>query len=370
MATLSVEDKIQKARTKLVIMHPFFATLALRLDMVESADVETMATDGKNIYYNRAFVESMTDAEVQGVIAHEALHPGFLHHTRQGSRDQQKWNMAADYAINPIIEEAGMVLPEGCLVDAQYADKSAEEIYTLLPDPPKNGAGSGGRSWNIGGVMPASGDKEEIAEMEQEWKQTLAQAAHVAKMAGNLPASLQRFIDDTLATVTPWRDMLWSYLTEKVPDDSSFSRPNRRWIAQGIYLPSTIYTVTGDMAVMVDTSGSIGQHELNIFGAEINGIHQQIKPRKTYVIYCDAAINRVDEFEADDEITLTLCGGGGTDFRPPFDWLNSRGIVPHAAVYLTDGYGPFPEEQKYPVVWAINNRNVTPPFGAHVQIEE
>ena len=368
---LSVADKIQKARTQLVIGHPFFAALALRLNMVETDTVETMATDGKNIYYNPKFVESMTDAEVQGVIAHEALHPGFLHHTRMGSRDHQKWNMAADYAINPIIIEAGMALPADCLNDAKYKDKSAEEIYTMIPDPPKQpGGGSGSGKWNIGGVMPSNASSEEIAEMEADWKGALAQAAHVAKMAGNLPGSLQRLIDNTLAAVTPWRDMLWSYLTEKTPDDSSFSRPNRRWIAQGIYLPSTIYTVTGDLAVMIDTSGSIGQHELDIFGAEVRGIHQQIKPRKTYVIYCDAAINRVDEFEPDDELTLTLCGGGGTDFRPPFAWLESKGITPHAAVYLTDGYGPFPEEQRYPVVWAINNKNVEPPFGAYVQIDE
>lgn len=382
---LTIDERIQKARMRLVMYHPFFATLALRLVMVEDAKIagDTMCTDGKHIFYNPEFVSNITDDELMGVIAHEALHPGFLHHTRMGARDHDKWNQAADYAINPIITEAGMALPEGCLNDPKYADKSAEEIYTLLPDPPPNGGGSNGKQkWNIGRMMPPPGSgggsgedgsgasQEEIRMAEQEWKDAMAQALHAGKLAGNMPASLQRQIESLLQPSTNWRETLQSYLTEKKPDDVSFSRPNRRFIHQGIYLPSTVYDVTGELVIGVDTSGSIGQRELDLFGAEVNAIHHLIKPTKTIVIYCDAAINRIDEFGEGDDVVLTLCGGGGTDFRPPFDYLKQKQITPHAFVYLTDGYGPFPEEQHYPVVWAINNEQVDPPFGVTVRIKE
>lgn len=376
MAKMTVDERLQKARTQLVIGHPFFATLALNLKMVERKENNpTMCTDGKHIFYNPEFVDTISDAELMGVIAHEALHPGFLHHTRIGSRDPRKWNMAADHAINPIIIEAGMQLPADCLNDPKYKDMSAEQIYTLLEDDDqddgKGGNGNGNEAWNIGSIEPAEGQSEEERKLsEQEWKQNLAAAAHIAKMAGNLPGSIERMIDSTLATDTPWRDMLWSYLTEKTPDDVSFSRPNRRFVWQGTYLPSTVFTVTGELVVMVDTSGSIGQHELDIFGAEVNGIHSGIRPTRTIVIYCDSNINRVDEFAPEDEVVLKLCGGGGTDFRPPFEYLKEKSIRPHAAVYLTDGYGPFPEEPDYPVVWAINNDNVEPPFGRFVRIKE
>lgn len=376
---MNVSDRIQKARMRLVLTYPFFATLALRLVMVEDASKgDTMCTDGKHIFYNPAFVESISDDELVGVIAHEALHPGFLHHTRMAARDHEKWNMAADYAINPIITESGMFLPEGCLNDPQYSGLCAEDIYTRLPDPPKgDGKGGGGnQKWNIGGMLPPTNedgspmDKEEVQAMEQNWKEAMAQAAHIAKMQGRLPASLERLIDGLMQPSTNWREQLQSYLTEKKPADTSFSRPNRRYISQGIYLPSTIYEVTGELVVMVDTSGSIGQRELDIFGSEINSIHHTIKPTKTIIIYCDAAVNRVDEFVEGDEIVLKLVGGGGTSFRPPFQWLKQHGITPHAAVYLTDGYGDFPEEQQFPVVWAINNTNIDPPFGHVVRIQE
>lgn len=379
MSTMSVADRIQKARMRLVLSYPFFATLALRLPMVEDASKgDTMCTDGRNIYYNPAFVESISDDELIGVIAHEALHPGFLHHTRMASRDHEKWNMAADYAINPIITEAGMFLPDGCLNDPQYSGLCAEDIYTRLPDNPSGGGGGGNsnQKWNIGGMIPPTNpdgsplDKEEQESIERGWKEAMAQAAHIAKMQGRLPASLERLIDNLMQTSTNWREQLQSYLTEKKPADTSFSRPNRRYVASGIYLPSTVYEVTGELAIMIDTSGSIGQRELDIFGAEVNNIHHTIKPTKTIVIYCDAAVNRVDEFGEGDDVVLTLCGGGGTNFNPPFNWLRDRGITPHAAVYLTDGYGDFPDEQPYPVVWAINNTNVDPPFGQVVRIDE
>jgi len=166
-----------------------------------------------------------------------------------------------------------------------------------------------------------------------------------------------------------WRAILRRFMTEKAQDDFSWTRGNRRFVAQGLYLPSRISEGTGEIAVAIDTSGSIGQKELDAFGSEVQGIIKDARPSKIYVIYCDAEINHVDVFTPDDEVKFKLHGGGGTDFHPPFRWLEENQIVPKCFVYLTDGYGPFPEEPGYPAMWAINNNQVTPPWGEHFVME-
>ena len=369
MDTLTVEDKLSRARTKLVLEHPFFACIALRLILKEKADLNppTMATDGRYCYYSREFVESLTAEEVQGVLAHEALHPAMLHHLRRGDRDPNKWNMAADYAINPIIIEAGMVLPKEALLNPKYNGMSAEEIYALLPK------GQPAKWLDIGSLLdPSSESGAELSPQEREqlageWKQIIAEAARQARLAGKMPGSLSRMCDEVLKTVTPWRDLMASYLTEKRPDASSFKRPNRRFIQRGLYLPTITTSPTGDLVVVIDTSGSIGEAELLVFGGELRGIHTQIRPSHTYVIYCDTAVQTVDEFEPEDDVVIRAVGGGGTSFKPPFNYVRDNGIEPHALVYLTDGYGDFPEEPDYPTVWALTS-DVVPPFGKALKI--
>ena len=126
-----LERKLTKARTQLLLNQPFFGSLCLRLKLVPG-DVPTMATNGKLILYNCGFVESLTPAELEGVLAHEVMHCALAHHCRRGSRDPRLWNEAADFAINPIVLNNGLALPSGALNDPGFAGLSAEEIYARL----------------------------------------------------------------------------------------------------------------------------------------------------------------------------------------------------------------------------------------------
>ncbi|MDQ3273770.1 MAG: VWA-like domain-containing protein [Actinomycetota bacterium] len=368
-------DLFTRARANLVLSHCFFGALALRIKCIEDTTIDTACTDGGSIRYNPDFVNKLSLAKCTGLIAHEIMHPALLHHTRMGAREPKRWNMACDYAINPILISSGLDLPDGALVNNAWADKSAEEIYELLP--PGCGDGMGDDPGNCGGVSRAQGSggkapsTSELAEQEAEWKIALAQAAHMAKQAGKLPAGLERLIDATLEPQIPWRSLLHQFFNDPKPADVTWRRPNRRFIGEGLYMPSRDVTNTGDVVVVIDTSGSISEKEINEFGSEIMGIHDQLKPNKLTVIYCDAAVNLVEEFGPYDDITFKCIGGGGTDFRPPFAHLAEEGVIPKALVYLTDGYGSFPEEDdvEYPVLWAINNRQVTPPFGQHLILD-
>ena len=199
----------------------------------------------------------------------------------------------------------------------------------------------------------------------------IAEAAQAARMQGKLPAHLERLVDQILAVRTPWYDILSRFMENVSNQDYSWSRPNRRFVAGGMYLPSMRNEATmGEMAIMVDTSGSVSAKELALFGGHINRVLETCKPEKLHVIYADARVNKHVEFTPDDfPITLEAIGGGGTDFRPAFDYLEEHGIEPACAIYLTDMYGDFGEERDYPVLWAAITDRVAP-WGETVHVEE
>jgi predicted metal-dependent peptidase len=126
--------RIQKARTALLLDHPFFGSLLFRLGGRASGSIQTMATDGLSLFYNPEFVETLNSAELAGVLAHEVMHPALQHHTRRGDRDRKRWNMACDYAINPLLLDAGLTLPKDVLIDHRFRGMSAERIYNLIDE--------------------------------------------------------------------------------------------------------------------------------------------------------------------------------------------------------------------------------------------
>src|ERR1700690_1775926 len=134
--------RIQKARTSLILDHPFFGSLLFRLKGRECRSIQTMATDGVSIYYNPDFVETLNAATLAGTLAHEVMHPALHHHVRRSGRDPKRWNVACDYAINPLLVDAGLNLPEGVLLDNRFRGMSAEQIYNLLETEAAQDSGS------------------------------------------------------------------------------------------------------------------------------------------------------------------------------------------------------------------------------------
>lgn len=352
----SASDKMSLARSNLVLHQPFFGALAMTMRIIEDPKIPTARTNGATVWYNPKWILGLSDSQATGLLAHEVLHPAFLHMTRRGTRDPQRWNAAADYVINPIVREAGLDLPPDGLEDKKYAGKSTDEVYNLLPED----FASSGDMWNFGEVVDAT---DNTTEVEATAKLRLAQAVLVGRQAGKLPNSIERLTDELFTPVIPWRDVLRRFMTEPCDPDFCWNRPNRRLLYRGLYLPSSVAASNAmqDIVVAIDTSGSIGAEELQEFGSELDGIHKQVRPRQTVVIYCDASVNRVDIFRPDDTLTLRAVGGGGTDFRPPFEYVNTHGIIPKCFVYLTDGYGAYPEmPPPYPTLWVMTSAERAP----------
>jgi predicted metal-dependent peptidase len=170
--------------------------------------------------------------------------------------------------------------------------------------------------------------------------------------------------------IVDWKEKLKNFVMETLMADYSWSRPNRRYIWQNIYLPSAVREGMGEIVVGVDTSGSIDNEMLSKFAAEIRAIAHECKPCALHVVYVDAAVARADTFRPaeGDEVEIRPAGGGGTDFAPLFEWVEQKGIKPVCGIYLTDLCGSFPDEQPgYPVLWVTDSRQVAP-FGETVRV--
>lgn len=386
--------RLQKARTALVLDHPFFGSLLFRLKDRESRSVKTMATDGVSLLWNPEFVESLNAATLAGTLAHEVMHPALHHHLRRSGRDPKQWNIACDYAINPLLIDAGLTLPEGVLVENRFRGMSAEQIYNLLEseaDPDEdsnseeqNSAARGG----TGNALSAADDEEpcvpqteggigqvldapdaDDCSQAREWEVAVNQATSVARQAGKLPAGIDRTLEGAAEAAVDWRELLRRLWSETIAADYSWMRPNRRHLWTGLYLPGVVREGMGEVAIAVDCSGSICARQLRLFEAEARSILEGQRPERVYVLYFDAAVHKAEIYEAGQRIALNPVGGGGTEFSPCFEWLDERGIRPQTMVFLTDLYGSFPlSAPPYPVLWASTGGRQAP-FGQVIPMQ-
>lgn len=393
-------DRIDQARIAVILASPFFGSLLMRLKMERDDSKETFCTNGRRIAYNEDYCATLSDSELRGVLVHEVAHCAQGHLWRSGGREPERWNHATDYSINNFLtkfieEERAAVgsayitpwtLPKGVLLDPQYADLCSEEIYNRLPKgKPKDEGGGAGEGAGAKGP-PSCGEFEQPEKdegdgkptfgdaLEAEWQVAVTQAATVAKMRGELPSSLQRMIGDLLEPKVPWRQALREFIRIHAKDDYCWSRPNRRYLAQGVILPSLHSERMGRIVFGVDTSGSIDADTLAEFASEIQAALDECRPEAMDVIYCDAAVNGTREFLPGDAVKLEPLGGGGTRFAPVFEHIAKMEEAPVCCIYLTDGHGSFPaKEPDYPVLWALRDRHSPKPpkfpFGEVVAVK-
>jgi len=374
-------SNMDKAKSQLLLHQCFFASLLLRLPIEENDQIPTMATDGKRIIYNEKFAQSLNVQELMTVLCHEVYHIIFEHMLRRGTRDRERWNIATDFAINIILQDARFQLPKQVLLDEKYRGKYAEQIYNMLPAMKTIKLPSG---WNIGEVndmtdkngRPMSGD--EIEDASTQVKAAVKEAALIAKMAGKLPADIERLLGDLLDPKIPWREVLAKFLTISVKNDYTWKMPNKRYVAGGIYLPRLDEPELGDMVFVCDTSGSITDKDLVDLMSEVKGILMAFPTKSFWLLGCDTKVASAQELNFQDEIHKPK-GGGGTCYKEPFKWVEKQGLDPVCLIYLTDGdCNSFPDKSpEYPVLWVLTGdpsyyRETwkNPPFGDVITMDD
>jgi len=390
--------KVVKARAALILEQAFFGSLALKLKVVIDWTAPTMWTNGVYMGFNPDFVlNHLTFEQTKGVICHEVMHCACAHMCRRGDRDMRKWNIAGDYAINGIIIPAGFVLPEDVLHNDAYDGMSAEAIYPLIPDDGGGGEGKGNDPGGCGEVrdLPpdstggSSGDdrsqphtqpqtqatQAQKDEAATDWKISAGVAAKAQKSMGNMPGGLERFIDELVNPKVPWTELLRQFVERAAKNDYTWRMPNRRYLPMGIFLPSLYSEELGIVVVFIDTSGSVSKEELTQFASEISSILEEYKT-EIIVGYCDTRVAGHQVFTQDDlPLQLKPKGGGGTNFRPPFEWMKKEGIEPVCFIYLTDmECNSFPDEPpEFPVLWVSTQPLEKswygdPPFGELIEM--
>lgn len=374
-------------------------------------DVPIAATDGEQLFLNPDRFFGYKLQERVFIVAHEIMHCILNHcalmHTWSTAQkvdypsgkslpwDKEDANVAADFIINDVLIDSRVGQfstdwlhdPKTAGKDDAFHDAYAK-VYKQKPsggggknpgnNPGGNGQGQGqgqgkGQSFDQH-LAPGTGQgkdptqaAQERAGKQQEWKTAIA----AAKAQGTLPGALERIFNDLLKPEVDWTEIIRGFFARKVGSGANdWRRADRRWIGHDIFFPARSGNGAGTVVVAIDTSGSIGQLELDHFFAEMRGIIDDVRPREIVLIWCDAAIGGVDIVtETQDLGGLKPKGGGGTSFLPPFQWVEDNNIKPDALVYLTDLCGPFPPSPPaYPVCWGRTVASLTPPWGDVVDI--
>jgi predicted metal-dependent peptidase len=433
-------ERMISARTGLIMLQPFYGTLALHMQFVERSDIETMMTNGTEIFYSPAFVETLSDPELIAVLAHEVSHCAYKHHTRRNGRDMDLWNDAGDYIVNRDLKRAMFVLPQGALLDKRFDDCSTEEAYTMLmceqeqqqqqqsaqqardegegddssqdqggssqpddsedeqDDDTEDAEGEGNEEQDdenssqnaseastggdtqqqpprdrgkCGTVVDAAeqGSEGETAEKDAEWDVLVRQALNVAaaQTAGTIPGHLQRLAEAIREPKEDWREVLRRFIDSTTRFDYSFSRPNRRFLHEKIIYPGKVPDGMNHLGIGIDVSGSISQHMLEQFISEVQAALNEGVADKVTIVYCDAAVQLVEEYISGDTIVPKIVGGGGTAFYPVLDHFADSDIA--ALVYFTDLEGTHGPEPLLPVLWAnFASNKIVAPYGETIEI--
>ena len=339
-----LQRKVGKAKSLLILDHPFFGTACSKRPIIYTHDIPTAAMSGTGqMYMNPDWCAPLTVRQLMFLLAHEALHYMLCHALRLGTRDPKAWNIAADKVINDTLIDAkvGDFIDGGVTLNGAR-DMATEELYDENDDG--DGQGPGGIGNDVGSPVDDDGnalDDSQIGQLEAQAKIDAIQSAKAAKAVGKLPGSLERLVEQFVNVTTPWHDILERFMQSKIKDGYSWNRPNRRFIARNIYIPGTDYTPSmGPLVIAVDTSGSLQASDIDVFNGHINRILETCSPEVVHVLYCDTQVQGADEYTPDDfPVHIQATGGGGTSFKPVFEYIDDNNIDPECVAYLTDGYG-------------------------------
>lgn len=405
MATLTQEQRVTKSHIAIMRSKEFcmFAGVLSVGKVIFTEDIPTACTNGRDVMYNRDFIATLSDRELNFVVLHEALHKVFQHMTlwrKLWKENPMLANMSADYVVNYTIHEADqrndvVSIPSSALFDKKYAGMTTKQVFDILKkdmedadfgDGGSEGKGDSNSDDEGNGNSKKQGHDshdwegaesmtdDEVKDTAKQIDQALRQGEIIrGKMAGNK----SRTIDGLLEPKVNWREQLREFVnaTCKNKDKTSWKRPHKRFLGQDIYMPSLIGETVGKIVVGIDTSGSIGNKELNEFLSEVVGICDDVSPESIELIYWDYDVAGHETYNIGDYAGLASttkpAGGGGTRVGCLNQYLKDKMIKPEATIILTDGYveDDWGGAWDSPTLWAITSKHLTSPHGKSIHLE-
>ena len=430
----TIAELLAQDRQKLLMKLPFTGSLVMRLDLVPVSDdrLDTAATDGDRVFVDVSFYSKLTATERLFVLAHEVWHCALLHFLRRQDRDRTLFNVAADLEIHFLLTDEGPEAPFVLPHDPRWKGLSAEEIYERLgkgnpPSRPCGGrrgdTGDGKESEHIKGRGDGqgfdrhldSGANEGAGEAGDDGRAanganadhtTIRSCDHATKKGfdpdytpriapgaaercrerltsavqqyertkGTLPAGLKAVVEAVLKPEIGWKELLAQFVTSCYGGSRRWLPPARRHVWQGLYLQSR-RSERLRAVVALDTSGSTQGGDLRKFFSELVSLLGSFGSYELTVIQCDAEVGAVETFDdatpLDPRRKWEMTGGGGTDFRPVFRYVEEHPeLDPNLLVYFTDGRGDRPERAPaYPVMWLLTKDGREQPWGQNVHFK-
>ena len=385
---MSLHVKISQAKAKLLVDYPYFGTLASRLELVKNENISAFLSDGKRLEYNDEYLESLEISELEFALSNGAMHIALSHQNRKNSRYGWLWQLATDYAINSMLVQNGLDMPFGVNYDPRFEGLYAEEIYEILRDEIKNEEFSDDESDETGfneenkrhnNRQNSSGNSDKKDEnapkieveniVDEELLSKINEKLIQDELTrGDLPLGLERFFDMTFSSKIDWREELRDAIDRFYKDDYRVLPPSKKLLYLGTYLPS-LTSNRFKLTIAIDSSGSVDEQLLSSFMSEVNSIMLSISNYEIDIIVADAKVHSHDTFYEGDELLYTLKGGGGTDFRPVFEYIEQNLYNTSLLLYFTDLDGEFPKEEPlFDVVW-ISPKDKDVPFGTVIQLD-
>ena len=400
---MTYEEKISKAKARLMLEQPYFGTVASSLPLIRNNEILTFTSDGVKMHYNSEYIDKLSVDEVEFVMANAAMHSVLKHHERLNNRTKWLWQTATDYVVNAMLVKNGMHLPEYAYFEEKFDGMYVEEVYEMLRAEmmdntqhsmeqeqqqvtdaeddihaenlhmsaeytPSDEAKESQEEENAQAKEEEQTSAPDTEELAEEMKERLEQIFQKLKRQGDLPKDMHFVVPEYFSHKIDWREFLYGYIASHAKTTYSFTPPNMKYLYRGIYLPS----LSSDLLriiVAVDTSGSVDETLLGTFLGEVSSMMQQYPNYEIDLITADAKIQSHKTFLPGEVLDYEVSGGGGTDFRPVFDYIDQYIDYPTLLLYFTDGQGTFPEnEPSYDLLW-IMPEVVDVPFGEVVVLE-
>jgi predicted metal-dependent peptidase len=348
-------------KAKLLLDYPFFGTIASGMESVVNDNIESFATREGRFEYREGYMESLSESECMFALCNSALHEALSHTHRRGNRSPWLWNMACDYAINTLLIESGFTPPPAITYDKRFGNLSAEEIYHELSleflDQEQNDRDSD---------EEREGDSldEKLSRAQREKR-----SAEALEKSDPLNEALHHLIQPYKKSSIDWRSELRESIGGYYVSDYTLIPPSKKLLYDGVYLPG-VHSRHLELAIAIDSSGSVDEVLLGDFIAEVESITELFGSYTIDLIVCDDRIRSHTRFERGESITYPLSGGGGTDFNPVFELIESWMQQPKILLYFTDLDGKFPPyEPSYETLWIAPMKGDVP-FGRVIELKD
>jgi len=378
---MTTHEKISKAKAKLLVEYPYFGTLASRLEFVVNDDLESFKSDGKKLEFREEYLHELELDEVEFILANGAMHAVLAHQHRKNNRSGWLWQMATDIAINDMLLQNGMIMPYGAQYRKRFSGMYAEEIYAeLKSDILRDDEDLEYEAESSDDVEPQENQEKQESQQTQEQlqeeilaEQLLAEEAiallESKLQSGEAPATIERFFDIKGFTKIDWREELREAIAPFFRDNYVMMPPSKKLLYDGIYLPST-RSETFFLVIAIDSSGSVDKELLDSFLSEVNFIMEQTQNYIIELLVCDDKVHQRQTFYTGESLDVSLQGGGGTDFRPVFAYVEEHLERPTLLLYFTDLEGFFPQEApSYAIKW-VSQKYKEVPFGEVILLED